>query len=418
VPQSRDEVERAVISLIEFYEDIAKLRAINVSPKSFIVYPKIYEFILNYTKQYEGKIPPREVILTEFPEFEFIDVPQDSKDYYFSTLQELNYQSSVVNVFEFATDFIEKGQVKEAVNYTTKALSKLNKPIKVSQEKTDKESLNRFEEYKEKRALINQGTRIGVKTGLFLFDDQLMGWQPGWLVGLVGRYEVGKSWLLVYTCCNAYDDGYRILYISPEMVRSELALRFDVTLARLWGYEFSHTCLSYGQRVNEAKYREFLEKVSQNDRWLTADSNDGKVFTVEGIADIADNFKPDIIAIDGLPLLTEVGQESDQSWQKIFNLSTGLKNLAVTTNSTILCVMQANRDAAGRTDSMPRKQDISYGDAFGQACDILIMMGSDAKDESIRKLKLEKKRGGRADRKTYNISFNVDTGDIGRRITK
>lgn len=409
----RENVERALIHhIFKSSENLSKLKAEGIEKASFIVYPEVFDFIGEYFRQYK-EIPSIDIVYASFSEFNTEAIDGDF-DYFIDSLREYILYSKVYDVMEFGALLLDQGKVGEAIYFVQNGLIKVTRKGRISNCFTDSEALERLEKFREKRKLIEKGVRIGIKTGLPMFDNKLVGWTPGQLIGIVGRLGTGKTWMLLYTACSGYSDGFRILFLSPEMIIDEINSRWDTIMAKMiMGFDISNIALSYGvKNINEKNYEKFLAEVSKEKRWKTCDLQNGRVFTVSGIEGEIEDFKPDLVALDGVDRLG--GIEGGQSWEQMRNLSLKLKDLAKVYNCVIIASAQSGRGSEQREGKVPEAYDVYGGDAFAQQCDILLTLGRDRKGAKTRFIKLPKRRIGKDYEKLIKISFDVDVGDIGR----
>jgi predicted ATP-dependent serine protease len=221
----------------------------------------------------------------------------------------------------------------------------------------------------------------------------------------VGRLGVGKSTLAQYLACQTYKTGKRVLFLSPEMSVDEVHLRWDTFMGKMNGYTFLNDKLQTGE-VNMKEYKKWLEEVKVRKDWLTLDSANGKKFNVSNIKGFINEFSPDLVVVDGVALLEGIGE---QSWLKVMDVSYGLKSLAQNHKIVIMATMQANREVK---DDMPRPDQVSFGDAFMQACDCGIFIQQNINKPDIRFITIPKRRNGKAINTAIQIDFDINSGMI------
>jgi len=269
---------------------------------------------------------------------------------------------------------------------------------------TDRDAIKRADDFADRMIKANQERTLGIPTGITVFDKVTGGWMPGQLASIIGRLNEGKSWLLMFFCIEAYKSGSSILFLSPEMTVQETELRFDTLLSQ----SFRNTDLTLGrQTIDVQEYKAFLEELQERSDWITYDSiPGGKPFTLSSIQALTNLHKPDVLAIDGIPLIAdELGAE--QSWQKMINVGYGLKGIAINYGVVVLSTSQATRESADK--GIPKLHQISYGDALAQACDKVI--GIHKVSPTKVKMSMPKNRGGKVIGEFY-IHFDVDVGKI------
>ena len=415
--EQRD-IERAVISFIDSPDKLAILRSQRVMKESFVIYPQVYTFIEQYAREYiEEGVPSKELLQSKFS---LVLPAQQDSAFFIKELKKRELGRQAHTVLEQGIELlVGNDDPEQAVTHLIRELSKLGRGSKVTRSLTDGKALERLDRYLQRKDAVDQGMTIGLQTGLFFFDEDSIGLAPGNLVGIIGNTSVGKSWLLEYISLAAYiKNEARVLFISPEMTIDEIEVRWDTLAARFHGVEFSNLGLARGRGIDVDAYKAFLEKVQTRKDWITCEANEqGGAFTLAAIEDLASQTNPDVVAIDGLPLLgTEKGYKGAAQWERLADIVSGLKNLAKTRNYVIIITNQATRDAEGRDD--PRLKDSGYSYAFVQACDQVVMI-SVAKDENrveredLKLVRLMKRRVGKKTSRPIEIRWDVDRGIIG-----
>jgi replicative DNA helicase len=401
---SQTEFEQRAISLITKPQVLIELEKHGVLEDCFIMHPEIYHFITDYSIKYQN-VPSQQVIKTKFPGFEFKpDANIGELKFLSDELIKSNVQRKAIQIINQNADAISTDPYN-AIDTIVSRLQGIRRQTKVSKSLTDKEALKRLELIIENKANIKKGMTIGIKTGINIFDNKYYGWQPGNYISIVGRLGIGKSWLLEYFACVAYQDGKRVLYISPEMSINEVEQRWDTLMGAMNGFRFQNDKLQTGE-IDLEKYKQWLTKASARNDWVTYDSNSGKSFTVSGISQMVNDFCPDLVAIDGIALIDGPG---DALWSKVREISKGIKSMSQNTKVVTMVTAQANREAG---TGMPTTAQISYSDSVAQDSDVVIPMSQEADRPDIRYITLPKKRTGKAVLKRMEILFDVNNGVI------
>lgn len=278
---------------------------------------------------------------------------------------------------------------------------------------TDSDALERVEEIRRQRQVVEEGGTIGIPTGLAIFDDQQRAWRPGELITIIGYQGIGKSWLLIYFCCVAYMSGKKILMLSPEDSKLELDLRVDTIMSYMdteqtgeeWG--FTLTELQQGA-VDIDRYKKWCEKFSLRDDWVTVDSGDQGSFSVEDVLSLAREHRPDVLAINGFHMLTTEGQ----SWERMFSAGQQIKGLTHDMGIVTLAVSQARRETGVLPDEPPEPYQVAYGHAIAEDSDRIISIGGVRGNPKRRVFKVPKFRNGPQTTHREYLEFDVDRGYI------
>jgi hypothetical protein len=116
---------------------------------------------------------------------------------------------------------------------------------------------------------------------------------------------------------------------------------------------------------------------------------------------LARQHKPDIILIDGISLMR--AETRGAEWEKMKELSYGLKNLSTNYDVAMVVTSQAANSARGRRTEiqtlgrgddflMPTLNDAAYGDSFVQACSDVITMAGDPDSQYVTWYSIRKHR--------------------------
>jgi intein/homing endonuclease len=209
----------------------------------------------------------------------------------------------------------------------------------------------------------------------------------------------------------AWLDSKKVLYISPEMTVDEVELRWDNIAAKFFGYSLPAEDLLAGSKLYRSKYRKWLTELGGMGRkdWMTVDNVNSEPFSVAVIEGLADEFKPEVIVVDSLPLLESTDGTLGISWDALLNIGYGLKSLASRKNYVII----ATNPSTGSTfdnDDPSGMEGIAFSRAgLPFAASVMISIAKD-KDIRYRKLRVAKKRRGKP--VTDIIRMKIDKGTV------
>lgn len=215
--------------------------------------------------------------------------------------------------------------------------------------------------------------RTGVKTvydvtvpgtHCFIANDVVvhntMGWHPGEFISIVSRPAVGKTFMLVVFAEYAWANGLSVLFINNEMSEEQIGKRFDSVHFKLPYKEFRAGLLP---DELEKRYFEGLQELEgENPIWVISD-----VSGVMSIASKIDQYKPDIVMIDGMYLLND-DQKGDSRWERVTNVSRDLKKLAQQKRVPIIATTQFNRATDETRVERVTLSNIGFSDSLGQDC--------------------------------------------------
>ena len=405
------ELEARLLAAIPDAECFGSLEAHGLSVSSFNSFGEMYVYIADMVTTY-GRVP-RLIDLSET--FNLPLEAKRSREEFDWLLDEMLKVSTAKRIQDIVERNIGKfGQEPQLlVAALLSDLSGIQTLDRRHASLTDVNCSSRMDEY-AKKADDLKGLISGIPTGIRYFDlKNGIGWQPGELVGIVGRTYIGKSWLLLNFGFLAWRAGHSILLLSPEMTIEETETRFDALLFGNNGVNVDISDLYKGHHPSAAM-RETALVASNSARWKTYSSIDGRPFRLREISQLIRQDRPSLVLIDGLPLLNFESSARQSTWEAIKEISYGLKNVAVGRDVPILITHQATRSAAD-TLKPPQLHEISYGDAFAQACDRVLALSRRAKERHILRVTVQKFRRGESMPGGTDFDFDPSRGIIHER---
>jgi replicative DNA helicase len=296
-------------------------------------------------------------------------------------------------------------------NESSRALQELNKDItKMSRvgarvrdiDVTDIENaLNYFEQTR----LSAESGNVGIKTNIAAFDVCLpMGISKGQLGILLAYPAIGKSWLALYFAVQAWKSGYKPMIVSLEMTEYEVRNRIFTIIGD--GF-FSHRNLSAG-RVSDKEFRMWAEKNLDTKPPFKIISNDtGAEMTPNLISSKIDQYRPDIIIVDYLQLMTDNAGTSQNETVKIKNLSRELKLLAIAEQVPIIAIASATPDDSTDLESVPQLGQVAWSRQIAYDADFVLSMGRKANSEILEAAFRKNRHGYMGD---FFLEIDFDKG--------
>jgi replicative DNA helicase len=275
----------------------------------------------------------------------------------------------------------------------------------------DTGDLDRLEDWKERRDLRKLGEGlIGIKTPFKSINSTGVGWQPGDLISAFARPTVGKTWMCVDIAATATLNGYKTLLVSTEMTKKSIDMRMDVVMGNKSGYKLSHRALRTGSPIDEEKYADFLTEVNKKNLLICDHISGEDSISLHSIANLIRKHAPDITVIDGVYLISTASKNT-ASWEQNHSLFYGLKNLALSQDTTIVVSTQATRDASNMF-APPRADQVAFGDALIRASDVALSMCMVEDADNLRSVQFQKYRDGDLPADMCTFLWNVDEGEI------
>lgn len=294
----------------------------------------------------------------------------------------------VVQTPEPLTHYVEQLHERKAANAVTRALTQANKKLLLPNASaydvladlrqalevvrddrnltTDEEwrgaSKTRLQRYLDKKKEIAADY---LPTPWPTMNKMILGFRPGQLISMIGRYGMGKTWMLVAIAHHLYTLGKRILIFSLEMKSDELFDRLDAVGAGLDLEKFLSGDLPPNQLV---MYKKFLtdQQTSKGEVILCEDATLGGLTTEFAHAKIM-KYDPDIVLVDGAYLMD---LNDDALVQGMVKLSRAMKRLTKAANLPIVQVHQVSRKGEGKKMGGGHGS-VAWSDAVEQDSDLL-----------------------------------------------
>jgi len=391
-------IERLTLSSIRNTSDLLFLQQEHgLSESAFVFCQDEAEYIFKYTREY-GEAPPAVILEAEFPDFKY------EKAENFEVLAEellKTYQSRIITVaYSSARQYIDINP-KEAASNMMQQLANLIKPSSIEVVRLSDNPLQWYDSYEERVRQRNAGEflRIGIPT----IDDKLA-IVGGQLIGLIADWGVGKSYFAVKIASEFFQQNKKILFISPELSRAELMVRFHSVLGRSWGYDFNPTALMWGLPTQKAGYLKFLKELevrTGDAEIIVYDSDLDSNLTIDYIRGLLKVHDPDVVFIDSVQFIKD-SSGSKQGWEQLGSIMRGLKGMASTNDKIIFTTNQTNVQG-----------DSAYSREFPRYVDVLLRLSKVENEPTRRNINVDKVRNGPSIVETIEVGFDPSSGVIG-----
>lgn len=347
----------------------------------------VWGFIKDYYDQ-TRQVPDSDLLATRFRDFEPVD--SGPTVYHVDKLRQAFLDESLRNTLRRAANLVNSNESANALKELSKDVSIMSRiGAKVRDiDVTDVENALFYFEQTRKSA---ENGEVGIKTGITSFDVCLpMGIAKGQLGILMAYPAIGKSWLALYFAAQAWKHGYKPMIVSLEMTEYEVRNRIFTILGD--GF-FSHRALSSG-RITDNEFRLWAEKNLEGRQPFKIISNDtGAEMTPNLIAGKIDQYRPDIVIVDYLQLMTDNSGTSQNETVKIKNLSRELKLLAIAQQLPILAIASATPDDSTDLESVPQLGQVAWSRQIAYDADWVLSMGRKANSD-ILETAFRKNRNG------------------------
>jgi replicative DNA helicase len=343
----------------------------------------IWGFIKDYYSQTK-QVPDVDLIATRFRDFDVVDAGPTI--YHIQKLKSAYLDESLRSSVRTAANLIQNNESGKALRQLSSDLSTITTVTSRARD-IDVTDIDDAMSYFEKLRQSAEDGCVGIKTNIAAFDACLpMGISKGQLGVLLAYPAIGKSWLALYFAAQAWKVGRTPMIISLEMTEHEVRNRVFTILG---DGKFSHRAMSAG-RLDQNEFRDWAETELKGKPPFKIISNEiGSETTPNLIQSKIEQYKPDIVFIDYLQLMSDNNGTSSNETVKIKNLSRELKMLAITQQIPVIAIASATPDDASDLESVPQLGQVAWSKQIAYDADFVLALGrkqnSDAIEVAFRK---------------------------------
>lgn len=373
-----------------------------LSEDYFLEYRDEYDFLMKHYKQY-GNVPDKATFLSQFPDLELVEVTE-SDQYLIDTVREEYLYNKSVPVVQRIAELL-KTDANAAAEYMLSETRNLQPNYQLGGVDIVSDAKARYQQFLDRKS---QQDKWFFTSGFEELDELWHGIQRGEeLIVIVARVNQGKSWTLEKICTHIWQTGSNVGYISPEMSADSIGYRFDTLYQN-----FSNNGLTWGNgKIDESKYGEYIQNLTQSkNKFIVATPIDfDKKITVTKLKNWINQYKLDMIAIDGITYLTdERYKRGDTKATSLTNISEDLMSLSLELSVPVLIVVQANRAGVGssETDDVPELEHIRDSDGIAYNASKVVAI---RQKDSILTMQIKKQRFGGVGGK-LRYQWDIDTG--------
>ena len=325
---------------------------------------RVWEFTLDHWAEY-GAVPTAKTIKANFPAYRLIVVDEP----YALLINELREQRRRAIAVVMATQINtalsrEMPDVDEMLEAIHEGTAQLHIETGTSRDVDITETWQaRFEAYMALKEL--EGGMRGIPTGFPTIDRATLGLQKQQLVTLIALPKTGKSTVLLKMAMNIHLQGYLPLFVGFEMSNEEQEARRDALLAGIDHHKLLAGTLTSKQ---ERRLQEALEKAAELPPFVLSADRAGA--TISGLRSKIEQFRPDVLFVDGAYLMEDERGETDER-KVLTNLSRDMKKLAQGVNLPIVQTTQVLMSKYSRRRGLTGDA-IGYTSAYWQDSDVIL----------------------------------------------
>jgi replicative DNA helicase len=370
----RDEVE--VISALCKNKDIHTMFD-NGADHLMVDCSDIWGFIKDYYSETK-QVPDADLISTRFRDFEPLD--SGPTVYHIQKLRSAYLDESLRSAVRRAASLIQNNESGKALKELSSEISAITTVTSRARD-IDVTDIDDAVSYFDKLRESALDGSVGIKTNIVAFDACLpMGISKGQLGILLAYPAIGKSWLSLYFATQAWKVGKVPMIISLEMTENEVRNRIFTILG---DGKFSHRAMSAG-RLDQNEFREWASRELAGKHPFKIISNEiGAEMTPNLIQSKIEQYKPDIVFIDYLQLMSDNSGTSNNETVKIKNLSRELKMLAITQQIPVVAIASATPDDASDLESVPQLGQVAWSRQIAYDADFVVALGRKQNSDAI-----------------------------------
>jgi len=361
----------------------------------------IWTFIKDYYDQ-TRQVPDCNLIATRFKDFDPVD--SGPTVYQIDKLRQSYLDETLRGSLRKAAQLVNNQESAVALKELSKDVTKMSRIGAKVRDIDVIDVENALHHFEQVRKSAEDGN-VGIKTGIAAFDVCLpMGISKGQLGILLAYPAIGKSWLALYFAVQAWKQGYKPMIISLEMTEYEVRNRIFTIIGD--GF-FSHRNLSSG-RITDNEFKIWAEKNLNGRPPFKIISNDtGAEMTPNLISSKIDQYRPDIVFVDYLQLMTDNSSTSQNETVKIKNLSRELKLLAISEQIPIIAIASATPDDSTDLESVPQLGQVAWSRQIAYDADFVLSMGRKANSDVLEAAFRKNRNGYMGD---FYLEIDFDKG--------
>jgi replicative DNA helicase len=332
----------------------------------------VWTWLISYWRTH-GSVPTDRAINMEFGDIKVLDAKSEP----FSALVDEMFasyrQRNLVEAMSAAMPALNAGNTSEAFKLLSAGVQKAGADVARLRDVNLIETWEaRLEKYDELRKMPN--AIRGIPTGINGLDRITSGFRPQQLITFVGEAKKGKSLMTLMMANAAHLHGKRPLFVSFEMSAEEQAARYDAIVAKV---PYSNILRANLSDLEFDKVRNTL-RMRKNMHPFIITEDTSSLTTVSSIAAKLQEYKPDILFVDGVYLMDDENGEPKGSPQALTNITRSLKRLAQTADIPIIGTTQVLSWKLGNKKSRRVTVDsIGYTSSFAQDSDLVLAVESD-----------------------------------------
>lgn len=360
--------ELFLISKIIQEKDLNTVIKLGVKPDHFTgSWGSVWSWILEYNRAH-GAVPTERVFSQEFADISL----EDASGEQFSRLVEEIYDGYrkriIMDSLSHAIPSINDDNINDAITALSSGIQKASiETARLRDIDIIQNWENRVSRYEQMRNTPN--ALRGIPTGFHGLDRITHGLRPQQFIVFAGEPKRGKSLFALILANSAHIHGKRPLFVSFEMSIEEQEARYDSLISKV-----PYTRILSGDLNNDEMSR--IKKalaIRKNMQPFVFSEDTSSLTTVTALAGKVQEYKPDLLVVDGVYLMDDEEGEAKGTPQALTNITRSLKRLAqrfdipvVATTQVLSWKLQNRKTRAVTADA------IGYTSSFAQDADLIL----------------------------------------------
>lgn len=397
-------IELQVISKIILSQDEQEVERLCEFDESYYsIFLEHARFIFDHVSKY-GNPPDMFTFQAEFPDVNLVTVTEPL-EYLQEQMKKNKQRIILLETFNKLKD-LGSGDVTDAWAYLANQVDKVSELDTALPLDIVKDSKQRSEQ------IIEFSQQARIPTGFKEIDKLMYGGLSTVeeLLIIVARTNSGKSWLCTKMMESAQQNGFPVLYYSPEMQGAYLGTRFDT-----WRGHFRNSQLFQGKYNDE--YLEYIDELKDEETpaFIIEDKDveEGEV-NVSVLRNIVKRHNIKLLIIDGLSYMADT-KRSDTDYMKYKNICLDLFKLSKQFGCAVVVAMQANRETKeakdDKGDPFPSLYNIEGSDHPARIATQAFALRQ-VFDKHVLDIRLEKSRMANNQKPVLSYAWDVNTGNI------
>ena len=364
----------------------------------------VYEFSLEFMQKHK-QAPTLTVVRDEFPDFR-ANLSKDPVSYHMERfLKDVKERKAIELVRAYHDTLEDPDSIDDIEIHALEMARELTEVIPAPRASRLSDGQRRLDEYNRRK---DNKILHGILMGIPEFDAVNLGVQPHELVVVVGFQGMGKTTLLQHIALSAYFQNKNVLFISLEVEAEQILRRFDAMLTHVRYQALKALELDVGEKRTWEKMLEKLEEDKLQRDIIIRD--DIKNCTVEKVQAETIRYKPDIVLVDYLELMSTPRAQHSSHWEAVAQSGLGLKQNARVMKIPCITAAQLNREGGKGEVTLTT---ITY-QSIGKHSDQLIGLSADdelAARNQMKLIKLKDRDG--PSRRDVIMRWNLEIMDVG-----